>query len=53
MQITETDVKVLLDFLQPFEISNSDWGKDFIKRLKEENPKPLTGYEKNICDWEE
>jgi hypothetical protein len=53
MKITETDVKVLLNFLDNFDISNSDWGIDFIKRLNEEKPKPLTNYEKTISDWEE
>ena len=53
MKITETDVKVLLDFLPSFDISNSDWGKDFLNRLENTKPEKLTGREKNLCDWEE
>jgi len=53
MKITETDVKVLLDFLPSFDISNSDWGKDFLNRLENTKPEELTGREKNLCDWEE
>jgi|TARA_A100001391_G_scaffold142674_2_gene100448 hypothetical protein len=53
MKITETDVKVLLDFLPSFDISNSDWGKDFLNRLENTKPEKLTGREKALCDWEE
>jgi len=53
MKITKTDIKVLLDFLPNFEISNSDWGTEFIKRLEDQKTPPLTNQEKDIADWEQ
>ena len=53
MNITKTDIKILLDFLPNFEIPNSDWGIEFIKRLEDQKTKPLTDKEKDISDWEE
>jgi hypothetical protein len=53
MKITKTDIKILLDFLPNFEISNSDWGTEFIKRLEDQKTPPLTNQEKDISDWEQ
>jgi len=56
MEILNKDVRILLDFLPQFEISNSKWGEDFISRLKETTPpleKDLTVSDKLDCDWEE
>ena len=56
MKITETDKRIILDFIERFEIKNSDWGIDFIKRLKEDNPTErmnLPRDEELLCDWEQ
>jgi hypothetical protein len=56
MKITETDKRIILDFLERFEIQNSVWGVDFIDRLKKDNPTEranLHQHEKDLCDWEE
>ena len=34
MKITPTDKRILFDFLSNFEIQNSEWGKDFLNRIK-------------------
>ena len=39
MKITPTDKRILFDFLGNFEIQNSEWGKDFLNRIKNDNPK--------------
>jgi len=55
MTITETDKRIILDFLERFEIQNSDWGMDFIERLKKDNPTERMNLHQNemdICDWE-
>ncbi len=56
MKITETDKRIILDFIERFEIQNSEWGIDFIERLKKDNPTErmnLHQHEKDLCDWEE
>jgi len=56
MKITESDKRIILNFLEGFEIRNSVWGKDFIDRLKKDNPterQNLSVYEETICDFEE
>ena len=56
MKITPTDKRILFDFLSNFEIQNSEWGIDFVKRLLKESPNEnlhLTREDKIICDWEE
>ena len=55
MKITETDKRIILNFIENFEIQNSDWGVDFVKRLLKDNPNnmSLTPQDKILCDWEE
>ena len=56
MKITPTDKRILFDFLSNFEIQNSEWGKDFLNRIKNDNPKErknLYHNEKILCDWEQ
>ena len=55
MKITETDKRIILNFIENFEIQNSDWGIDFVKRLLKDNPSnmSLTPKDKILCDWEE
>jgi hypothetical protein len=56
MKITPTDKRILFDFLSNFEIQNSEWGKDFLNRIKNDNPeerKNLYHNEKLLCDWEQ
>ena len=56
MKITKSDKRIILDFIERFEIQNSEWGIDFIERLKKDNPTErmnLHQHEKDLCDWEE
>ena len=53
MKLKQSDIRILLSFFKNFDIINSDWGIDFIKRLEENNKKDLTSKDKLLSDWEE